>query len=79
MIDLLDTISDESLAAYIDGNANNFERIKIDTFLPASSNLSEVIDIVNDINCLNVESLTFEDVGIEFPNLNFNELNNKIR
>lgn len=45
MIDLLNTISDESLAAYIDGNANNFECLKIDTSLPVSSNLSEVIDI----------------------------------
>ena len=74
MIDLLNTISDESLAAYIDGNANNFE-----TSLPVSSNLSEVIDIVNDIKGFGVESLPIEDIRAELSNLNFNELNNKIR
>lgn len=79
MIDLLNTISDESLAAYIDGNANNFECLKIDTFLSVSSNLSEIIDIVNDIKGFGVESLPLEDIKTELSTLYFNDLNNKIK
>ena len=49
MIDFNDLISDETLAAYIDGNSNGFESMKIDSYLSESTNLSEIIDIIDDI------------------------------
>lgn len=50
MIDWNDNISDEMLAAYIDGNANMEECSLIQNQMGSDSMLSEVIDIVNDIN-----------------------------
>lgn len=52
MIDWNDNISDEMLAAYLDGNANMEERSLIQIQMDSDSMLSEVIDIVNDINHL---------------------------
>ena len=52
MIDWNDNISDEMLAAYLDGNANMEERSLIQSQMDSDSMLSEVIDIVNDINHL---------------------------
>ena len=52
MIDWNDNISDEMLAAYIDGNANMEECSLIQSQMGSDSMLSEVIDIVNDINHL---------------------------
>ena len=52
MIDWNDNISDEMLAAYIDGNANMEECSLIQEQMGSDSMLSEVIDIVNDINHL---------------------------
>lgn len=65
MISFFDTISDESLAAYIDGASNSFENIKIKSMLPNSSDLSEIIDIVNDIKTLDVDSFPFEEKEFE--------------
>lgn len=52
MIDWNDNISDEILAAYLDGNANMEECSLIQNQMGSDSMLSEVIDIVNDINHL---------------------------
>ncbi|MEE1365930.1 MAG: hypothetical protein UHE93_04545 [Muribaculaceae bacterium] len=52
MIDWNDNISDEMLAAYLDGNANMEECSLIQDQMANDSMLSEVIDIVNDINQL---------------------------
>ena len=52
MIDWNDNISDEMLAAYLDGNANMEECSLIQNKMGSDSMLSEVIDIVNDINQL---------------------------
>jgi len=52
MIDWNDNISDEMLAAYLDGNANMEECSLIQNQMGSGSMLSEVIDIVNDINHL---------------------------
>ena len=56
MIDWNDNISDEMLAAYLDGNADgnaNMEECSlIQDQMGSDSMLSEVIDIVNDINHL---------------------------
>lgn len=52
MIDWNDNISDEMLAAYLDGNANMEECSLIQPLMGNDSMLSEVIDIVNDINQL---------------------------
>lgn len=79
MIDFDSIISDEMLAAYIDGNANSFEALKIDSSLSASPNLSEVIDIVNDIKEIDLDSLRMEDMGVELSNINIEELNRKIK
>lgn len=65
MISFFDTISDESLAAYIDGASNSFENIKIKSMQPDSSDLSEIIDIVNDIKTLDVDSFPFEKKEFE--------------
>ena len=79
MIDFESIIPDEMLAAYIDGNANSFESLKIDSSMSASSDLSELIDIVNDIKGLDLESLPIENLDIELSNLNIEELNRKIK
>lgn len=52
MIDWNDNISDEMLAAYLDGNANMEECSLIQNQVGSDPMLSEVIDIVNDINHL---------------------------
>lgn len=79
MIDFESIIPDEMLAAYIDGNANSFESLKIDSSLSASSDLSELIDIVNDIKGLDLESLPIENLDIELPKQYIEELNRKIK
>ena len=79
MIDFESIIPDEMLAAYIDGNANNFESLKIDSSLSASPDLLEVVDIVSDIKGLDLESLPIEDIDVELSNLNLEELNRKIK
>ena len=52
MINWNDNISDEMLAAYLDGNANVEECTLIQNQVESNSMLSEVIDIVNDMNQL---------------------------
>ena len=52
MIDRYDNISDEMLAAYLDGNASMEECSLIQDQMESDSMLSEVIDIVNDVNHL---------------------------
>ena len=52
MIDWNDNISDEMLAAYLDGNASMEECSLIQNQMRSDSMLSEVIDIVKDINHL---------------------------
>ena len=79
MIDFESIISDEMLAAYIDGNANSFDSLKIDSSLSAFPDLSEVIDIVNDINELDLESLPIEDIDVEISSLDLENLNRKIK
>lgn len=79
MIDFESIIPDEMLAAYIDGNANSFESLKIDSYLPTSSNLSEVIDIVSDIKNLDIESLPIDIIDVEFSSLNLDKKNQKIK
>lgn len=44
----LNNISDESIAAYIDGNATEVEKSQIESCAPDDSMLSEIIDIAND-------------------------------
>ena len=67
MIDWNDNISDEMLAAYIDGNANMEECSLIQDQMGSDSMLSEVIDIVNDINHLGLtmdnDNLIMSPVG----------------
>ena len=48
MIDWNDNISDEMLAAYIDGNASPMEASMIEDSLQQDDLLSEAIDVVND-------------------------------
>ena len=51
MIDYMDfdnSISDEMLAAYIDGNVTEQEAILIEDTLSGNDSLMETIDIVND-------------------------------
>lgn len=70
MIDWNDNISDEMLAAYLDGNANMEECSLIQSQMGSDSILSEVIDIVNDINHL---GLTMDN-----DNLIMNPMDNNI-
>lgn len=80
MIDLLDAISDESLSAYIDGASNSFENIKIESMLPNSSELSEIIDIANDIKTFDIESFPLEknEFG-DFDILTIEKLNKNVK
>lgn len=48
-----DDISDEMLAAYIDGNATMEENILIEKVISDSDLLSETLDIVDDCNFIN--------------------------
>lgn len=74
MIDFLkfnDNISDEMLAAYIDGNATEEEKSLIENSISSDEMLSEVVDVVNGINLFQDEKndLGFLDNGddtIEF-------------
>lgn len=56
MIDWNDNISDEMLAAYLDGNASIEECSLIRPRIGDDSMLSEVIDITNDINLLGLDT-----------------------
>lgn len=55
MIDWDDSISDEMMAAYLDGNASFEECSLIQPRIGEDSMLSEVIDIANDINQLGLD------------------------
>lgn len=80
MISFFDTISDESLAAYIDGASNSFENIKIKSMQPDSSDLSEIIDIVNDIKTLDVDSFPLEENEFgDFDILTIEKLNKNVK
>lgn len=79
MIDFNDLISDETLAAYIDGNSNGFESMKIDSYLSESTNLSEIIDIIDDIKVADLESLPIDNNCVELLTNDIKELNNKIK
>lgn len=80
MIDLLDAISDESLSAYIDGASNSFENIKIESMLPNSSELSEIIDIANDIKTFDIESFPLEENELgDFDILTIEKLNKNVK
>lgn len=52
MIDWNDNITDEMLAAYIDGNADVNECSYIEQKIGDDSLLSEAVDIVSDVNAL---------------------------
>lgn len=59
MIDFLkfnDNITDEMLAAYIDGNATEEENSLIENSISSDEMLSEVVDVVNDINLFENEN-----------------------
>lgn len=74
MIDWNDNISDEMLAAYPDGNANMEECSLIQSQMGSDSILSEVIDIVNDINHL---GLTMDNDNLIMNSMDGNwDLNN---
>jgi len=79
MIDFECIIPDEMLATYIDGKADSFESLKIDSSLSASPDLAEVIDIANDIKYLDLESLPIENIDVDLSCLNLEELNHKIK
>ena len=74
MIDWNDNISDEMLAAYLDGNSSLEECSLIQNQMGSDSMLSEVIDIVNDINHL---GLTMANDNLVMNSMNGNwDLNN---
>ena len=80
MIDLLDAISDESLSAYIDETSNSFGNIKIESMLPNSSELSEIIDIANDIKTFDIESFPLEENEFgDFDILTIEKLNKNVK
>ena len=63
MIDFLkfnDDISDEMLAAYIDGNATEEENSLIEDSISSDEMLSEAIDIINDLNSFENENSNLE-------------------
>lgn len=71
-------ISDEMLAAYIDGNAIPIEQNIIDTYLDCDE-LQEVLDIVSDIK-MNPELIEAgEDLKTEIPDNIFEGLNNPLQ
>lgn len=80
MIDFNELISDESLAAYIDGVANSFESMQIDAALPTSEVLSEAYDIANSAHEIGDFS-DFVDAGIDSINIAevIEKYNNKIK
>ena len=84
MIDFLkfnDDISDEMLAAYIDGNATDEESVKIKDALSSNEMLSEVADVLNDIKSYDdsvdwgIVEVDDESLSIDFPlNSQYDEL-----
>lgn len=84
MIDFLkfnDDISDEMLAAYIDGNATYEESVIIKDALSSNEMLSEVADVLNDIKSYDdgvdwgIVEDDNESLSIDFPfNHQYNEL-----
>lgn len=63
MIDFNELISDESFAAYVDGIANSFESIQINSALSSSDLLSEAYDVTKSAQ--EVGDLSdFADVGL---------------
>ena len=84
MIDFLkfnDDISDEMLAAYIDGNATDEESVLIEDALSSNEMLSEVADVLNDFKSYD-DSVDWgivedgkESLSIDFPmNHQYDEL-----
>lgn len=68
MIDFLnfnDEITDEMLAAYIDGNATETENLLIGNSTASDDLLSEVIDIVADINSYGNKNNEWETVDTD--------------
>ena len=69
MIDWNDNISDEILAAYLDGNADAEETLLVESLLGNDPMISEVIDIVNDMNNLGLSmdnsNLVTNQMGID--------------
>lgn len=80
MIDFNELISDESLAAYIDGGTNSFESMQINTALPSSDMLSEAYDIAKSAHEIGDFS-DFVDIGIDSISVVevIEKLNNKIK
>lgn len=71
-------ISDEMLAAYIDGNAIPIEQNIIDGYLDCDE-LQEVLDIVSDIKA-NPELVELgEDLNVEVPDNIFEGFNNPLQ
>lgn len=71
-------ISDEMLAAYIEGNAIPIEQNIIDGYLD-SDELQEVLDIVSDIKA-NPELIEAgEDLPVEIPDKVFEGLDNPLQ
>jgi len=71
-------ISDEMLAAYIEGNAIPIEQNIIDGYLD-SDELQEVLDIVSDIKA-NPELIEAgEDLSVEIPDKVFEGLDNPLQ
>ena len=82
MIDFLkfdDAISDEMLAAYIDGNATEEESTLIQNVLSSDDMLSEVADVVSDIKSYeDCSDLNFLDdcnntIAFDVPLYDFND------
>lgn len=81
MIDFNELISDESLAAYIDGVANSFESMQINVALSSSDKISEAYDIAK--SALEIEDFS-DFINIEKENICIAEFiekfnNNKIK
>ncbi len=71
-------ISDEMLAAYIEGNAIPIEQNIIDGYLD-SDDLQEILDIVSDIKA-NPELIEAgEDLSVEIPDKVFEGLDNPLQ
>lgn len=71
-------ISDEMLAAYIDGNAIPIEQNIIDGYLDCDE-LQEVLDIVSDIKTNPELMETGEDLKTEIPDNIFEGLDNSLQ
>lgn len=83
MFDEENNVSDEMLAAYIDGNSSPIENLLIADFLPEESAI-EVLDLSADCKNVellsNVEPITFSDIVDVFvrPFKDYEELKDNI-